>query len=198
MPQGSVTYWLNQLHAGDADSAKQLWDRYYARVVRLSRAMLRGADQRVADEEDVALTAFNSFYRAVAGGAFERLEDRADLWQVLVALTYRKATDQRRRASARKRAAGPVVPVDDLLTASTPDPQLAASAAEEAAALLARLPDDDLELRRIAVMKLEGFSNAEIGSVCRCSPRTVERRLCLIRKTWERPNGPPTPDQAAV
>ncbi|WP_020475570.1 ECF-type sigma factor [Zavarzinella formosa] len=193
MSHGSVTYWLGRLQAGDPASAKQLWDRYYVRVVRVARATLRGADRRVADEEDVALAAFNSFYRAVAGGVFERLEDRSDLWQVLVPLTSRKATDQRRRAGAMKRGAAQTFEGDDFLPGRDPDPQLAAMAAEEAATLLGRLPDDDLDLRRIAVMKLEGFSAAEIGAACGCSLRTVERRICLIRKFWEQPDGRPLP-----
>ena len=47
-----------------------------------------------------------------------------------------------------------------------------------------RLPDD--ELRQIALSKMEGCTNEEIGVRLGVSLATVERRLALIRKTWDR------------
>ena len=51
----------------------------------------------MADEEDVALSAFKSFVRAVQEDRFLKLDDRDDLWQILVMLTLRKATILLRR-----------------------------------------------------------------------------------------------------
>ena len=47
---------------------------------------------------------------------------------------------------------------------------------------MALLPDD--ELRRVAILKLEGYTNAEITAQVDRSPATVERWLNLIRKHW--------------
>ena len=58
----------------------------------------------------------------------------------------------------------------------------AALVAEQFEHLLDTLPDD--ELRRIALLKLEGHSNAEIAANIDRSVPTVERRLRLIRDTW--------------
>ena len=44
---------------------------------------------------------------------------------------------------------------------------------------------DDETLRVVAVMKLEGHSHAEIAGRLRCSVRTVERKLALIRERWQ-------------
>jgi DNA-directed RNA polymerase specialized sigma24 family protein len=49
--------------------------------------------------------------------------------------------------------------------------------------LLARL--DDEELREIALLKLQGFTNEEIAARIGRALPTVERRLRLIRQTWK-------------
>src|SRR5262245_43324907 len=60
---GSVTHWLGLLRAGDHAAAQPLWERYFSRLVGLARAKLQGLPRRAADEEDVALSAFDSFSR---------------------------------------------------------------------------------------------------------------------------------------
>src|SRR5262245_7787143 len=88
---GSVTLWISQLKAGDRTAAQGLWERYFQRLVSLARARLGGAPRRAADEEDVALSAFDSFCRGAEHGRFPQLGDRHDLWPLLVVLTARKA-----------------------------------------------------------------------------------------------------------
>jgi hypothetical protein len=83
----SVTQWVNRLQAGDRAAAQKLWEGYFQRLVRLARQKLRGTPRRARDEEDVALSAFDSFCRGAEAGRFPRLGDRADLWQLLVVIT---------------------------------------------------------------------------------------------------------------
>src|SRR6202034_1431934 len=96
---GSVTRWIGDLKAGGAAAAQPLWERYFDRLVRLARNKLRARPRRAAveDEEDAALSAFDSFCRGAARGRFPRLTDRDDLWRLLVVLTVRKALDQIQR-----------------------------------------------------------------------------------------------------
>src|SRR5207244_12891428 len=58
---GSVTAWIGQLQAGDSCAAQQLWERYFRQLVELARKRFQGVLGPVADEEDVALSAFASF-----------------------------------------------------------------------------------------------------------------------------------------
>ena len=88
---GSVTRLIDMLKEGDRLAAQGLWERYFQRLVGLARARLARAPSPVADAEDVALSAFDSFYRRAERGEFPRLEDRDDLWQLLFVLTVRKA-----------------------------------------------------------------------------------------------------------
>jgi DNA-directed RNA polymerase specialized sigma24 family protein len=69
------------------------------------------------------------------------------------------------------------------MAGSEPTPEFAAMVAEEVRLLLCALDDDTL--RRIATLKMEGFSNEEIAGDQRVALRTVERKLHLIRQIWE-------------
>jgi RNA polymerase sigma factor (sigma-70 family) len=187
--EGSVTTWIAALSAGENEVAQRLWERYFSRMVELARNKLRASSSRAADEEDVALSAFHSFFRAASEQRFPRLANRDDLWQVLVVLTARKAIDQRKYESRKKRADSSTKALDDAaidsLVGSDPDPAFAALVADEFRALLERLGDE--QLRQIALRKLEGYSNEEIASELGCTVRTVGRRLALIRDLWESP-----------
>jgi len=196
---GSVTCWIDQLRAGDQAAAQRLWERYFQRLVGLARVKLppklrAGGD---SDEEDAALSAFQSFCQGAAQGRFPRLDDRHDLWRVLVTITARKAADQIERARTLKRGGGRVLdeaaldgPVPehrggglDQLPGPDPTPEFAAMVAEQYQHLLDLLGDETL--RSIAVSKLEGYTNHEIAQTLRCSERTVAYKLELIRLSWE-------------
>ena len=100
----SVTNWIQSLKAGDAEAAQRLWQRYMEELIRLARSRLRSAPRAVADEEDAALCAFDSFCRGAARGRYPRARRSDDLWRLLVVITERKALDQvQRRAAAQAR-----------------------------------------------------------------------------------------------
>jgi DNA-directed RNA polymerase specialized sigma24 family protein len=192
---GSVTVWLEQLRSGDPAAAKALWDGYFARLVALARARLRAIPRGLGDEEDVALSAFDSFCRAAQAGRFPRLDDRDDLWQVLLVLTDRKAVNLIRHETRDRRGGGaPHVPTGgataaapDALAAAVaagPTPDAVAETSEACARLLGLLAGADL--RAVAVWKLEGYTNAEIAGKLGRSVPTVERKLATIRAIWER------------
>jgi RNA polymerase sigma factor (sigma-70 family) len=174
-------------------AAQALWERYFPRLIELARAKLRGTPLGAADEEDVALSAMHTFFQAVTRGRIPQLDNRDDLWRALVLITAGKAIDQRRRTRSLKRGGAgsgdetPRGPVDfqalEEVIGTEPDPAFAAQLADELEILLARLSDD--RLRAIALLKLEGLTHEEIASRLECSLRTVNRRLLLIRRTWE-------------
>ncbi len=195
---GSITPWLHYLKEGrEVDAAtRALWDRYFGRLVRLAQARLSKAARGRADEEDVALSVLDGVCRGIAEGHFPRLDDREDLWRLLVTITARKASNLRRDESRQKRGGGRTVgegaladlgddlagsPLDQIASAE-PTPADAAMVVEEMDRLFGLLADDTL--RRIARMKLEGYLNAEVRDRLGLSLRAVERKLDLIRKRW--------------
>jgi DNA-directed RNA polymerase specialized sigma24 family protein len=60
--------------------------------------------------------------------------------------------------------------------------------ADEFGALLESLKDG--QMQAIALGKLQGFTNEEVAGQLGCSLRTVERRLEMIRRTWEQRQPP--------
>jgi len=187
---GSVTNWLQALKDGNDDAAQQLWERYFTQLVNLARHRLGDFPRRVADEDDVANSAFASFCQRAKEGRFPRLNDRDDLWRLLAVITARKAVDLVQRESRQKRGGGrlPGFELSDeqarqLAIGNEPTPEFAAQFAEEFRRLLGRLGEDSL--RRAALLKFEGHSNAEIAEELDCSLRSVERKLQVIRSIWE-------------
>ncbi len=62
--RGSITRLIDALKNGDDDATRQIWERYIDRLLRLARDRLRALPHAVADEEDVAQRAFDSFFAA--------------------------------------------------------------------------------------------------------------------------------------
>ena len=195
---GSVTRRIGDLRAGDGEAAAALWERYFDRLVRLARKRLGGRAGGAEDEEDAALSAFESFCAGLARGRFTELDDRDDLWKLLVVITARKAAAQVDRAGALKRGGGwnrldpahadpgSVSEGNSGLLADLvghePTPEFAAMVAEETRNRLGRL--EDSQLRQIALDRMEGYTTDEIAERLGCARRTVARRLDLIRQIW--------------
>jgi DNA-directed RNA polymerase specialized sigma24 family protein len=200
---GSVSQLIGELKAGEAIAAQQLWERYFSRLAGLARSKLDGLPCRVADEEDIALSAFDSFCRQASSGRFPQLFDRDNLWRLLVVITKRKAYDLAQQERRQKRGAGQVLDEAALdqrfpdartyrgleqLLAQAPTPDFAVQFAEEYQRRLAAL--GSAELRTVALWKLEGFTNAEIAAKLGCTSRTVERKLWVIRNLWAKERAP--------
>jgi DNA-directed RNA polymerase specialized sigma24 family protein len=188
-----VTHWLQRLRDGDTAAAEGLFHTYFERLVRLARTHLSSRVRRAADEEDVALSALDSFFRAAAAGRFPSLHDRQDLWHLLLTITLFKARDLANRERRQKRGDGQVLAAADLfdvpdadldrLVGPEPPPELAVAFAEEVRQRLEELPGDDL--RRVALARLEGDTVAETANRLGISRRAVERKLHLIRELWQ-------------
>jgi DNA-directed RNA polymerase specialized sigma24 family protein len=200
---GSITHWIDDLRGGAPEAARPLWERYFAPMVELAQARLhrarRASGRGMEDEEDAALSAFDSFCGGVAQGGFPLLNDRDDLWRLLIVITGRKAADQLQRQRRQKRGGGRLVDEAtlaadtgtgtvlagfDALAGPAPEPEFAVAMAEQCHRLLDGL--GDATLRQVALLKLENYTTEEIAARLGCAPRTVANKLKLIRLRWER------------
>jgi DNA-directed RNA polymerase specialized sigma24 family protein len=189
-PEGSVTHWITRLQTGDDDAARFLWERYFRPLVELAHKRLRDSPLGGEDEQ-VALSAFDSFCRGARAGRFPDLGGRDNLWGLLLTITTRKVADlvqyeqrQKRRPKVG-RIANPShepVPAVEQVAGREPSPADAAEMAEEFDRLLARLHKPDLQA--VALWKLEGYTNEEIAHRLGRKTRTVERKLEEIRRIW--------------
>ena len=198
--QGSVTRLIDQLRSDDPavrdDAARRVWDRFVPALLELARHHL---DRRLfhrEDEEDVLQSVYASFCLRQRLKSFA-LSGRDDLWRLLVTVTLRKTRNTARRhrqeiRDYRRECAQPGGQDSELnlwalehMDASQPTPLDAAVLNEELERRLSAL--DDAILRRIAVRKLEGYTNREIArELDNCTERTIERKLERIRAKWAR------------
>jgi DNA-directed RNA polymerase specialized sigma24 family protein len=194
---GSVTRWIGDLKAGGDSAAQHLWERYFHRLVHLARARLRSAHRAgaIEDEEDAALSAFDSFCRAAAAGRFPQLTGRDDLWRLLVVITIRKTLGQLGRQGAQKRGGGQLIGESALLGADAadgdgldrlagyePGPELAAMVVDEYRRLRNGLRTEGA--RQVLDLRLEGYTREEIAERLGCAESSVKRKLELIREAW--------------
>jgi DNA-directed RNA polymerase specialized sigma24 family protein len=199
---GSVSHLVAKLKAGNDAAAQALWDRFCDRLVRLAKRRLRPVPRRVLDEEDIALSAFNSLCIGARSGRFPRLENRESLWGLLAFITAQKAADRIAHERRRKRGSGQVrggsalarnatgscEGTFDQILAANPGPATLNLWAEEYERLLNHLGDETL--RKVALWSVEGCTTDEIADKLGCARRTVARKLQLIRKIWHDKESP--------
>jgi RNA polymerase sigma factor (sigma-70 family) len=195
---GSVSRFIAGLKDGEHEAAAALWERYFGRLVRLARRQLGDVPRRVADEEDVALSVMDSLCEGARRGRFKRLSDREDLWKLLVVITKQKTVDLVRHNTRRKRGEGQVRGESAFLQAGEdgepagldqfvgdePTPEFLAALGEQHRRLLDDLPDETL--RRVALWKMESYTNEEIAEKLGVALATVERKVKRIREKWLR------------
>ncbi len=190
MSTGSVTIRYRRLQDGDLAAADWLWRRYGPELLRLARTQLKNAPRTMSDEEDVVQNAFSAFCAGVAEGEFDHVQGRRDLWGLLALITTRKAANERKYHRRLKRQVSAIPPPIErnpryehgTIVDTGPSPHLRTEMEETLVRLMQCL--DDPVLQKIATWLLEGCPQDEIARRLNCVPRTVRRKLQLIRAKW--------------
>lgn len=187
----SVIALCRGVRSGDADAATHLWQEFFNGLVELANKRLTGTSTAVADGEDVALSAFKSFCVGLQKGQFASLTDRDSLWRLLIVITARKAVDHVTHNRRMKRDELRVVQADStaandrlvngfVCRRPTPELELQMRDDIQQAIDMLELPD----LKRIAILKLDGYTNLEIAKQLGRGLSTIERKLRTIRAIW--------------
>ncbi len=196
----SITHLLDQLRSEDTreyqGAASRIWARYLADLLELARRHLSPGMRRREDEQDIVQSMYKSFCIRQRRGEY-KLADRKDLWGLLVAITENKARAAAAGQGRQKRDYRRELHEEDLgagesgasplhgIAGIEPTPAEAAVLVEE---LRRRLEPMEEPLRRVALWKLAGYTNEEIAGkdMLDCAVRTVERKLRIIRRLWEK------------
>lgn len=185
-----ITKWLDDLQQNDA-AAEAVWRYFFPRLVGAAEQRMKAMPSKARDEEDVALSAMQSFFAAADAGHFE-FKSRDDLWRLLLTITMRKITKERRSQLAQKRGGNiehignhngdPAKDPIEAIIDPSQMPELVEEVHAECNELLSSLPDEAMKLT--ARMKLEGCSAEEISDVLRCKLHETKARLAKIRELW--------------
>lgn len=181
---------LQKVKDGEDAAVQEMWNRYFPQLVSLAGKRLQGERRQVADEEDVAASVLESFFRAARADRFPDLKDKDGIWRLLSKMTHRKVIDQVRRNAARpalgesaiQAGSGLDNPLASLASAD-PTPAMIAMLTDEIEHLLEVLPQ---KYRPVAAKKLECLTVPEIAAHCGVHISTVERRLRIIRGLWSK------------
>ena len=187
-----ATALISKLRSGDEEAARQLWDRFFAQLITLTRSRLQNSSRAMSDEEDIVLSAMKSFCIGMRNGRFPELSNRESLWRLLLTITLRKIADKQNydRRSKRdvekqqlnsSRDADQNADVNEFISRE-PNPEIAAECAEQISRLLESLENEDL--KKVAIMKMEGYTNIEVANDIKCSLTSIERKLRTIRSIW--------------
>lgn len=98
-----VTEWINDLRRSEPAAATKLWNHFFDQLRQHALRKLQPGSRRVYDEEDAALSAFQSFCGGVAAGRYPDLQDRDDLLCLLLCITGRKVSHRHRFDGQQRR-----------------------------------------------------------------------------------------------
>jgi len=191
---GSVTRLLIDLHAADpADregAIAELVSRYTPELLGLIAARMNQRLQQRVAPEDILQDVLISFCNRQQRGDYT-LANRDQFLDLIVTISLNKVCsaarwEQRQRRDVRREHSldtpapsgrSPLDPADPRVA----EPDVVAEITEEIERLLAGLPP---ECREVALLRLEGYTTAEIARKIDRTTRTVERRLERVRVLW--------------
>lgn len=172
------------MRLGDDVAAEYLWKFVKAKLTSLARRKLGTTGPY--DEEDVALEAFAALCDGLQKGNLDDIENRQSLWRMLAVIAVNRARKFARDEKRLRRGGAMSRNVDQsvLQNASSDEasPDVSLLAKDEYRRLLGLLGKD--ELKRIALLKVDGHTNEEIAEIAGCTRRSIQRRLKLIRDIW--------------
>ncbi len=187
----SITIWFERMRQGNPDAAAKMWDHFFGKLVEYSRRQISRSNRRVTDEEDVAAGVMSALCSCADRGKLPTIESRDDLWRILLSWARHDIADRTRANKRLKRGSGKVRGnsvfgsqangFDQIPSASMPAETIA-ELSEHWDYLLQQLPNSSL--REVALRRMQGYSVQEIATHLDVSPRTVERKLELIRRRW--------------
>lgn len=176
---------VSDYQAGSESAARDLFDKYCERLMKLAK---RRIGQRMAsrfDPEDVIQSAFRTFFTRVKNDEFT-FEAEDDLFKLLVRLTVRKTLRRIEHHSAAKRnpnleAAQRTDDVEpfSLLAGQNVSPDMEVALIDEFQNFIGDLPVLD---RQVIELKIQGYTTAEIAEKVGSYERKVRRVLERIEK----------------
>lgn len=175
---------------------EELWNQYYSKLKVAVAGRVSAIRRPVANESEIALSAFHSFVQQARAGQFPDLADQDAMWRLLRTIAIRKANDMRKHLRAKKRGGDQTIlgqadlSSDDkgyggveTAIADVDPPSLDAEVSDLFNSLMAKLPDD--RHRDAVLLKLQGAPVVMIAECLGTSSRTVQRLLKQIERRWQ-------------
>jgi RNA polymerase sigma-70 factor (ECF subfamily) len=179
---------IRRLRSGDDEAAREVFDRYAARLLLLSRRRIGQRMNSRVDPEDVVQSVFRTFFARVKNDQFD-IAAKDDLFKLLVRITAHKTLRQIAHHRAAKRDPKQETPQGDdghemlmQVMADEPTPESIVTFMDQLEHFLSQLAPED---RQILELRLQGFSTEEIAKQLGSYDRKIRRVLERIRGVAE-------------
>jgi anti-sigma-K factor RskA len=179
--------WLDRMIGSEPGFEGELVDRYTERLLALAGRTLPERIRRRVDPEDVVQSVYRSFFQRLREGRFS-FDESADVWRLLAALTFQKATQAARFHQRQRRDVRRETPLESGATGGDgaqtlpqrdPGPEDLAILVEYLEQILERVP---ASYRDIVIHRLNGESIDEIAMKVKRSRRSVFRAMADLEK----------------
>jgi RNA polymerase sigma factor (sigma-70 family) len=187
---GTLSRIYQELAGGNRQAADQLWQEFFPRLLGLIKKRFGDRPCRLPDAEDIAQSVLASFCRRAERGDFGDDLERQNMWALLNVMAVRRIHKLYRREQTQKRGSGRVTSEVDV-PADGPNGFALDQIARNLSARELDLQCEELlgmldePLQRLALLKLMNHTNREIAEELAWTERKVERKLQLIRLTWQ-------------
>lgn len=197
IPTGSVTGNLRRAQHGDDLAFEWLWHRYYNSLVVHIEKLAREPRFEAVDPEDVAHSVFIALHHGMSQEKFHSLNGRYQLWKLLTLIGLRKAINAAKKEflyqrSARNAASVGSSVIDRRSIRSCYEAHIDKAFEgirfeEEVEHGLSLLDKEhpSQQLRELAILKINGYSNTRIADEFGWTRKTVALRLNLIFEIWK-------------
>lgn len=168
------------LAADQSDVQRAVFNEYQSQIIHLVRTELSSRFAGRIDPEDVASSAFRSFFVRARNGQYQ-LDEPNQVWKLLAKITLNKMRNQARHHNAAKRSVDRETSgIPTRLHSDELRPDEVAVIHDELERVLAELKPFH---REIAERILLGQSNSEIATAAQRSLRTIRRVEATLEKT---------------
>jgi DNA-directed RNA polymerase specialized sigma24 family protein len=187
---GSVSNWLKEIKSGDVDAVEAIWKRYYQRVVAFAIQRMKINPDCAVDGEDIAQLTMHRFCLNASSGQYPNLDDRQQLWDLLVVCTLNRIRKHLRDCNRIKRSGLNRVVFKFKRSEALEDlqaPEGPTIMADMVQSWLDRLDREDPtgQLKQIAIWSMEDISGSEIARIIKKRKSLVLQQIRLIRILWE-------------
>jgi len=172
---------FEMFRTGDEAAAKELFDRYVDKVMKLARRHLSRPIAGRVDPEDIAQSVFRTFFHRARNGQFQ-IDEADDLCKLLARITVHKTFRQIAFHKRAKRDTGVESgePQEMILNRLTngPSPQEAAAFVDQLELFFSKIQPVE---KQILELRMEGYNNLEIAAKLNISDRKIRRLMERIR-----------------
>ncbi len=179
-----ITACLLRVRSGSTDAFVILFNFYIQRLRGYVVGRLSDRDRGEGIEDDLSVETMYCLWFDLSGGRFSKVNNRDELWYAIMRIAKSRMIDRHRYLSRIRRAAIKTISLSSLVIGSKTQSEIDQFIIYDAWKLFTESLEDQ-QLKELVRMKMDGLSSDVVAEQLGLVPRTVQRKLKIIRELWE-------------